>query len=695
VAFGSGVPHVCVKLGTMEVRSTPPGPATSFAPASTELTTGYRADIQGLRAVAVLAVLAFHGGLPVPGGFLGVDVFFVISGFVITAMLDREWRATGRISFANFYFRRFKRLTPALAALVTVVIVASVVWLSPLGGQQELAMTGIGALLLGANFVLQRTVGGYFDLDAGVNPLLHTWSLSVEEQIYVGLPLVLVLAWLLSRRTGWRWVPTVALAAITALSLAAIFVPPVANRLPETLGGFFGPVPRIWEFGVGALLALLPVIRLPRAGASALGLLGAALVVAGVLVASSTTAVPGIAMLLPVAGTVAIIAAGSQGHHHVVARALGSRAMVIVGDRSYSLYLWHWPFVVFATMLVADSTPARVLAVLLSVGAAVASYRWIERPLRRRPVPTPAARVRFVAIVAIPPIVLGLGLWGAASKGYGNPDVVALSQATIPLHVTFVEGCTWEIFEVNDRRCRWNEDAIGPPIYLIGDSNADHFSEAVIGVAGELNRPLETSIASGCPPLQADITRDILGDEGRQRCQVYADTTLTWLDDAPPGLVIYSITSTYWTVDHFSVGPPGAGTVDSDEKLAVFEPALAEAVERITAAGHEVLIVQPIPRFGWDPLECSLATILEQACAGSVALGDIEEAQREAWEITQRVADDAGVVVLDLTTVICPAGVCSTVTADGIVLYRDPDHISVSGGAVLEDDFLEVIARDK
>ena len=162
---------------------------------SESMTSHRRPDIQGLRAIAVVMVVAFHAGLPVPGGFVGVDVFFVISGFVITTMLQREWVSSGRIRFRQFYLKRFKRLTPALALLVSITLIASAVVLSPLGPQEIAAKTGIGAMLLSANFVIARSTGGYFDPAAATNPLLNTWSLSVEEQFYLVFPAVIFLGW--------------------------------------------------------------------------------------------------------------------------------------------------------------------------------------------------------------------------------------------------------------------------------------------------------------------------------------------------------------------------------------------------------------------------------------------------------------------------------------------------------------------
>jgi peptidoglycan/LPS O-acetylase OafA/YrhL len=160
----------------------------------------FRLDIQGLRAIAVLAIIAYHAGLPLPGGFVGVDMFFVISGFVITAMLLREWNRHRKISFRNFYFRRVKRLAPALAFMTVVTVSVSFLVLSPFGPQELVAQTGIGAILSVANIVIARSTGNYFDPAADANPLLHTWSLSVEEQFYWIFPMLLSLGLILGSR---------------------------------------------------------------------------------------------------------------------------------------------------------------------------------------------------------------------------------------------------------------------------------------------------------------------------------------------------------------------------------------------------------------------------------------------------------------------------------------------------------------
>ena len=287
----------------------PPG-RVSLAPPSR------RPDVQGLRAVAVLLVVAFHAGLPVPGGFVGVDVFFVISGFVITSMLHRELLETGRIGLAHFYIRRFKRLTPALALMVAVVMAASVLILSPIESQGNAALTALGAIFLVANVVIARTTGNYFDADADTNPLLHTWSLSVEEQFYLIFPVMLLIGWRLgSRYRRATAVSGVAIGIGGAISLALALGEAKGvgfTALPESLIGFYGPATRAWEFAAGVLLALgaRRLTTLSTSLSLAMSGVGAALLCGSLWLISDATPFPGPWTLVPVCGTLLLIAAG-------------------------------------------------------------------------------------------------------------------------------------------------------------------------------------------------------------------------------------------------------------------------------------------------------------------------------------------------------------------------------------------------
>ena len=345
--------------------------------------TVLRADIQGLRAIAVLAVVAFHAALPVPGGFVGVDIFFVISGFVITVMLEREWRETGKVSFGRFYLRRFKRLTPALAMMIAITVILSAVIVSPLGLQQTTAKTAVGGIFLMANLVIAKTVGGYFDAVAGTNPLLHTWSLSVEEQFHLVFPALLVLGWIIARSRR-RWAPHVIVAGLGASSLAVMLAPTAGLRLPgsESLWGFYSPLTRAWEFAAGALLALVLTHRsLTGTTATLTGTVGLGLVAASLTLIGEDTTFPGVWTALPVAGTLLLLAGGSD-PAAPLSRLLSRGAMVGIGDWSYSIYLWHWPLIVFAGFLWGRNTVALTAAAALALVPALVSYTRLEQPLR-------------------------------------------------------------------------------------------------------------------------------------------------------------------------------------------------------------------------------------------------------------------------------------------------------------------------
>ncbi|MEN9621231.1 MAG: hypothetical protein RL499_1424, partial [Actinomycetota bacterium] len=218
-------------------------PAVKPPLAATDTAVGRRLDIQGLRAIAVLLVVVYHAGLPLSGGFVGVDVFFVISGFVITLMLQREWRASGRVRFGTFFARRFMRLAPALALVVLVTVVVTT--LLSLGMATTAAQTGLGAFFLTANLVIATSTGDYFAAPAESNPLLNLWSLSVEEQFYLVFPLLLVLGWALARRGGAaRRAPLVITVAVLAMSLSGALL--VSSRILvhpwlDLAFGFYGP----------------------------------------------------------------------------------------------------------------------------------------------------------------------------------------------------------------------------------------------------------------------------------------------------------------------------------------------------------------------------------------------------------------------------------------------------------------------
>src|SRR3954451_8836037 len=307
---------------------------------------GHRSDIQGLRAVAVLLVVLFHAELGFSGGFVGVDVFFVISGFVITAMLLNELHGTDTLRLARFYARRIRRLMPALALLIAVVALVGIL-AAPVGIQDVAARTGASASVFLGNFYLYFVPKGYFAAGSDLNPFLHTWSLAVEEQFYLVFPVVLLGAWKLGRRS--RRSVGYACAALALLGLASFVLSYLLvhnHALPGISSpqefAFYSSFTRAWEFAVGAILAfgLVRLHTMPRGLALAAGWIGIALVIVVSLRYDASTPFPGTAAIAPVVGTVLVLASGSGGTRGV-RRGLSVKPLVKLGDMSYSWYLWH------------------------------------------------------------------------------------------------------------------------------------------------------------------------------------------------------------------------------------------------------------------------------------------------------------------------------------------------------------------
>ena len=374
----------------------------------------HRADIQGLRALAVLLVALGHAGVPgFRGGFVGVDVFFVVSGFLITGILLAEARRTGSISLVAFYVRRARRILPAAAlTLIAVDLVASVALNFVRARAAEI--DSIWAGLFAANFHFAAAETDYFARSQPPSPLLHYWSLAVEEQFYLVWPALLAILTVCGRRVRPA-LPFVVL-GLSAASLAW------AVRLTATspTAAYFSPLARAWELGLGAVLAF-HVTRLARMTEPlrvVLGWTGIALVLASAAVCSPATPFPGYAALLPTAGTALVLAAGAGAARTRLSasRALGVAPLRYVGDRSYALYLWHWPVLVIAQLYAGQTLPLRVnLALLgLAFGLSIVSYAAVENPLRH--VPWSGPRMLAAAATAVS-IVLATAVTGLAAAG--------------------------------------------------------------------------------------------------------------------------------------------------------------------------------------------------------------------------------------------------------------------------------------
>jgi peptidoglycan/LPS O-acetylase OafA/YrhL len=661
-----------------------------------------RRDIQGLRALAVVFILAFHAGLPVPGGFVGVDVFFVISGFVITAMLLRELDATGGIDLVGFYSRRARRLLPALGVVVVAVAIAAAVVLSPLGAQRRTAKTGIATSLFSANVALLGTRTGYFDPPAEGNPLIHTWSLAVEEQLYLVFPVFLYAGWRLARHRVRRLSSRRALALVLSVACAGSFVISVVltrHSAKAARVAFYAMPARAWEFGAGALLALsIPVLmRLHRTIAIIAGIGGIALLALATQLLDPSSAFPGPSALLPVLGAALVLISGTPTTVGVP-RILGTPVLVRLGDVSYGWYLWHWPAIVFTRALWPQANAwALTCVALLAILPAWISYNLLEQPFRvaRSMVGWPAFRMAVVALT-VPATACAALLVSAQiavsttaierRQAYLSPHAGGPPCDGPPVGQTG-PGCTWKAVEGRGQ------------VLLIGDSNAAQFSEPAASAANRQSLDLTLATISECPFV--DLVVGYAHAFHGARCRTFFSRSLAAIREARPELVVIaSSSSNYFNFRHkyrFESPYTGERATTADALAPLWEEGLASVLRQLHEAGIPAVVIHTVPHFPhFSLLECPAYRMYldDGACATSLTRQEVAVQQREALASEARaVAAVPGAVGVDFTADLCDAERCPTKRGD-VWLYKDSAHLSVQGAVSLTARFDELIQRN-
>jgi peptidoglycan/LPS O-acetylase OafA/YrhL len=651
-----------------------------------------RGDVQGLRCVAVLFVVLFHAGVPLRGGFTGVDVFFAISGFVITGTLAREWARHGRIDLPHFYVRRIKRLLPALAVMLVTVAVVGVL-ATPVSAQRIGALTGEFAALFAANGYIYRLPTGYFDLEANLNPLLHTWTLGVEEQFYVVFPLLLLGGWMLARRrarprSGSIVVLVVAGASIVSFALAWL--------LPSKLGFYASPA-RAWEFGAGALVALLAplIVRMPQRYADGLAAAGALALVATGLLISGTSQLAVTYALVPVAGTCALLVAGTAASTRVT-RLLGTPAMVWIGDLSYSWYLWHWPLIVFATAmwpLAGWAPPAAAAASLL---VAWLSYRYVENPVRRNPRIRGRSALALAGVCIVIPILACAGALAAYEYLSRTAPALASARESQRHSLGQVRGCFGAFRPAGPKAaaCTLRVPASRGSVVLVGDSVATSLTEPFVEAARREGFDATVATFPGCPFVDL-IPR---GRFPRPGCQRYYDVSMAELVRATPSLVVFANTSTYVWDDALSLASPVTrrATNRSADKARLWGQARAAGIHRLNDAGVPVLVVVPTPIAAALPSSCAVVRVLTRSCSTSRPRSAVDREGRRLIAADQQAVREArDAATVDFTDVLCGTRTCPSVRGD-VTINKDRMHLSVAGARLLTPRFAQAIgARAK
>jgi len=612
-------------------------------------TLRYRPELDGLRAVAVISVALCHLGMPAfSGGYVGVDVFFVLSGFLISQIIENDLRE-GKFSIANFYERRIRRIVPALVVVSASCTAIALVVLMP--DELKLYAGSLLAAALSVSNVWFASLTSYFDPAAATQPLLHTWSLGVEEQFYVVFPVLLSLAY----RRGTRLVSAVVWGLLFAsFAMSAALTPDYPRS------SYFLIHTRAWELLLGSVVALRlvpPATRQwQREAASAVGLLA---VVAAVLMFSDKTPFPGYAALLPCLGTALVIWAGGT---PVFARSLTIPPMVFIGLISYSLYLWHWPLIVFAKLLLVQ--PFTLLQQSLLMAAAVAlsvlTWRYVETPFRRRrtdtarPMVFAAGGLSLAALGVLAAVLMSMQGWPQRFHG----DILAIAAASKDASPKRAE-CHFDgtLAGDFDKSCVLGA-AVAPTAIVYGDSHGAELSIALGALAQTRNESIRELTASGCPPA-LDFTYP-----GKGECPGYNAKTLAQLVALAPTTIIVATNAVAWT----------------HEYSAEFRRGLDLVLRALAASGHRVILFGQVPP---HPNELPVpATLARRAMLGT----DPEQytfapdmAALQSLDVAlEKIATRAGATYVSLLPALCRQNACRA-AIDGQVLYFDDNHLTVAG----------------
>ncbi len=630
----------------------------------------HRKDIDALRAVAVVLVVLFHMSFPgFESGFVGVDIFFVLSGFLITGILARELDETGSIDLLRFWSRRIRRLLPAGSVVIAAVLGFSWAFSSPLSWNQT-SDTARSAVLYYSNYYFAGEESDYFGSDTEGNPLLHFWSLSVEEQYYLVWPLVFAAVGFWATRSKSTKSRTVLLSAIT-LVIAISFVHSYLLSAEGSAGAYYLTTSRAWEFAVGALVAVL-VRKRPNVLASSVRSISA---IAGLgllavsLIALDFAPFPAPAGLLPVAGTILFLWAEVP-ETTLLGRLMALSPVQYLGRLSYSWYLWHWPFLVLGQQYLQSTTPiTRIALVGLSLVAAVATHHLVENPLRySSQLKTKTRSYAFGLLTIVFGFAGAFALTSAAEAKLAEPELAALQDLRQPWYdeATRDFACASSDVELLQQNCTFGTVDSSTNVLLLGDSNAEHWLPTLTTLGEQNNFSVTLRVRGGCPAPAVVAT----GTIDPATCSNLQSETSTLISELDPDLIVISNTGNYATE---MLGNDGAFLSDEGRRLLWMEKT-AELLDEIDQ--YPILWIKPIPTFSYDPVDC-LSSKSESECTNPIGPATNSASRQGSWTeeaINLRGTPDS-IVTFDPLTTLCNETDCPLVI-DGVYVYRDNTHLS-------------------
>jgi len=634
----------------------------------------HRADIDGLRAVAVLAVLLFHAGIPgFAGGFVGVDVFFVISGFLITRLIAEPILA-GRFSLLRFFDQRARRLLPALVVLLLACLAAGALLQLP-DVYADFGESLLAALGFVSNLHFAADTG-YFAAEATSKPLLHTWSLGVEAQFYLVFPPVLMAAALLGGRR--LMLAAVLLLLAVSLGLSVALTPGQGER------AFYLGHLRAWELMVGAVVALLPDLATgSRRWRNALAALGLTAIVAAVLLYDPGVTFPGFAALLPCAGAALLVLAGGGPATSGINTLLARRLPVTLGLMSYSLYLWHWPILVYAEQWLGRPLSAGMglLALALALPVAALSWRWVEQPFRRAPA---ARRPRLRASLALAALTsAGVALLVVASDGlpWRLPPAARSFLAAKSEKSPLLEGCFRRVPGDDPPPCGLGSDEGPVRLLLWGDSHGAALGSALDALAGEAGLKGIALLDSSCPPAVGVLR---VGVAPQHDCAAFGERVLDYLAVSDFRVaILHARWPLYVEGTRLSSERGGPVRLAGPDNAAAVEEGLDRLLARLGERGIAVILIAGVPEIGFDvPATLARSVLQGGPSVPAPARAAIDARQDRSWTLLRALANRHGALLLDPRDALCDAAACR-IEQDGQALYFDDDHLSLAGAAAL------------
>jgi peptidoglycan/LPS O-acetylase OafA/YrhL len=624
------------------------------------LDQAYRPDIDGLRALAICAVIAFHATPSLlPGGYLGVDVFFVISGYLITGQILAALRAN-EFSIAGFYWRRARRILPALLTMLVCVLPVAMVVLMP-DELRRFARSMVASAAFVPNLLLLAE-SGYFDFDARTKPLQHLWSLGIEEQFYLLWP-VLIMLFVRTRRVC-LW--------IGAVGVASLVLHFVVARYSES-AAFFLPVTRMWELMVGALLAAAPRPQRPSDTGHVMSVSGLLL-----MLGSFVFSRPGLPIvagnIVSTAGACLFIAAGPTA---LLNRSVFAwRPVLYIGLISYSLYLWHWPLLSFVHVLhvqdVVNNRLLRVAALMVAVAAAVATYHLIEKPMRHRK----DARRLALRLGGTMAVMSVLGVVIVAAEGLPQRTALRSDPFAWPWALRFDTRCLDEYFPSfsrwDDIYCVRNDYASPPEIVLLGDSHANALWPGVRGAYA--GRSLLQIGASSCPYLRDIGLDDRRLGGSRAGCPGLLDAAYASVRPETRLVILNAADTSYLATSGGDHAP-------------LFEQRLTRDLSSLLGGGREVVLVLATPDLDFEPESCLRTRpidrlfALREASTCTMPRSVVDTRQAAYRAVVDRAVSGMGnpnLQVVDPLDALCDARFCYAII-ENIPLYRDRGHLSVQG----------------